>query len=226
MIEKVKIYGERCSGTNYLHALLEKNFNVKIADHIHELGHKHFFGFENLSETDNVLFICIVRDPTTWMNSFYQSPWHLHSSLLGNTNNFMSNKFYSIYDDHYGGVPNGKFGKHIEKDLHIYTKKYYRNIFELRETKLKWMIETLPTLVKNYLLIRYEDLVDFFEETMTLLAEQGLPIKDNNSFPENHYNEKRSNMPYQKKTKIIITKGMVVHNLNYNSFYETKLGYI
>ncbi len=226
MIEKVKIYGERCSGTNYLQALIEKNFDVNIANHIHEYGHKHFFGFENLKKTDNVLFICIVRDPSTWMNSFYQSPWHLHPSIVADTNSFMSNKFYSIYDDHYGGVPTGKFGQHIEKDLNIYTKKYYRNIFELRETKLKWMIETLPTLVRNYLLIRYEDLLEFFDETMTLLADQGLRIKDQTIFPENHYNQKLSNKPYKKNNKINITKSMVIHHLNYNPFYENKLGYV
>ena len=88
------------------------------------------------------------------------------------------------------------------------------------------MIETLPTLVRNYLLIRYEDLLEFFDETMTLLADQGLRIKDQNIFPENHYNQKLSNKPYKKNNKINITKSMVIHHLNYNPFYENKLGYV
>ena len=44
VIKKVTIYGERCSGTNYLEELIVSNFDVKIT---WEYGWKHFFGFNN-----------------------------------------------------------------------------------------------------------------------------------------------------------------------------------
>ena len=49
---KVTIYGERCSGTNYLEALLKLNFDVQI---VRNYGSKHFFGFKDLNNTDDVL---------------------------------------------------------------------------------------------------------------------------------------------------------------------------
>ena len=39
MISKVQIYGERCSGTNYLESLIKLNFNVEIT---WLYGWKHF----------------------------------------------------------------------------------------------------------------------------------------------------------------------------------------
>ena len=63
MITKVKIYGERCSGTNYLKKILELNFDIEFADDT--FGHKHFFGWQNgriKKWGDDILFICIVRN--------------------------------------------------------------------------------------------------------------------------------------------------------------------
>ena len=45
MIKKVVIYGERCSGTNYLENIIKQNFDVKFEKK------DHFFGFENVSKT-------------------------------------------------------------------------------------------------------------------------------------------------------------------------------
>ena len=74
MITKYTIYGERCSGTNYLENLINENFDVKLT---WEYGFKHWFGFNNLSNSDDTLFICIVRNPVDWVNSFYRTPHHL-----------------------------------------------------------------------------------------------------------------------------------------------------
>ena len=48
----------------------------------------------------------------------------------------------------------------------IYTGERYKNIFELRHTKIKWMLEDLPNKVRNYIFIRYEDLLNDFENTL------------------------------------------------------------
>ena len=56
MIENYTIYGERCSGTNFLVRLMEQNFdNYKVT---WDYGNKHFFGFheDKLKESDNTLF--------------------------------------------------------------------------------------------------------------------------------------------------------------------------
>ncbi len=67
-MRKVTIYGERCSGTNYLEELLLLNFDIELT---WEYGWKHFFGYNDLSNTDDVLFIGIIRNLPDWLNSFY-----------------------------------------------------------------------------------------------------------------------------------------------------------
>ncbi len=42
VLTKIQIYGERCSGTNYLEDVITKNFNVDIT---WEYGWKHFLVF-------------------------------------------------------------------------------------------------------------------------------------------------------------------------------------
>ena len=74
MIQKVTIYGERCSGTNYLEKLLKINFDIEV---IWCYGWKHFYGFSDLSNSDDVLFIGIIRNITDWTNSLYRTPYHL-----------------------------------------------------------------------------------------------------------------------------------------------------
>jgi hypothetical protein len=75
---KVTIYGERCSGTNYLEELLRLNFNVEI---VWNFGWKHFFGTNDLSHSDDVLFIGIIRNLEDWINSFYREQHHLPPQL-------------------------------------------------------------------------------------------------------------------------------------------------
>ena len=71
-VKKYTIYGERCSGTNYL----ENIINVNIT---WDYGWKHFFGFQDdkLKKSDDTLFICIVRNLPDWINSFYREKYHL-----------------------------------------------------------------------------------------------------------------------------------------------------
>lgn len=179
MINKVTIYGERCSGTNYLEELLTENFDVPL---VWDYGWKHFFGFNDLKNTDNVLFIGIVRNLPDWVNSLYKRKHHLPKDNTKDINSFLNNEFYSVDKDN----------KEMMNDRHIETKNRYKNIFELRHVKNKFLVEDMPKLVKNYLLITYDDLVSNFANTMTKISYK-LPIKSNVKFPVN--------ISYYKKNK-------------------------
>ena len=189
MIRKVTIYGERCSGTNYLEELLVANFDVEI---VCDYGWKHFFGFNSLENSDDVLFIGIVRDLVDWLNSFYNMPHHLPPNLKKSTKNFLNNKFFSIKKD-----------KTVrETDLNLYTKNVYKNIFEMRHTKNKFLVEDMPTLVKNYLLITYDQLTTEFLDTMNLIKSFQLPVKNNIEFPLNiTYYKKKKNKIFENDKK-------------------------
>ena len=89
------IYGERCSGTNYLEELMLANFNIQIT---WKYGWKHFFGFYNFEhnqEEDNTLFLGIIRNPVDWLNSFYKEQHHLAHEKK-NLDKFLFSEHYSI----------------------------------------------------------------------------------------------------------------------------------
>lgn len=128
-----------------------------------------------------------------------------------------NNEFYSTVD-----------GKELLTDRNIFTKERYKNIFEMRHIKLKYLLDYLKNKVKNYIFIRYEDLLYNFNNTLYKIKKAGLPIKKNILFPQNtliyktyqnikfNINEKRHNI----NLKDILT------NSNLNTLYEEKLGYL
>ena len=225
MIEKITIYGERCSGTNYLECLIKENFHKY--ELTWEYGHKHFFGHQDraLKNSDNTLFICIVRNPIDWLNSFYKQPHHIIDINCHSIENFLNNEVVSFQRNSKSfNNKNGNQGNERMDDRHIYTKKRYKNIFELRHTKLKYMIEDLPNKVDNYIFIKYEDLLNNFENTMIKIKNKGLNVKPNIQFPLNYYYYKDTKILYIKK-KTILEK-TILNNPNLIKYYEELLGYM
>jgi hypothetical protein len=207
-MNKVQIYGERCSGTNYLQELITNNFDVKIT---WEYGWKHFFGFRDLTNSDDVLFIGIIRSLDDWVNSLYREKYHLPPELTENEHSFLTYEFYSIYENN----------NEIMDDRNIETLERYKNIFELRHVKNKYLIETMPKLVKNYILITYEELCDNFYETMNNIKNKGLLIKNDIEFPLNiSYYKQDKNSIYVKKENSISSEYI---NKKANMEYEIKL---
>ena len=218
MLKKYTIYGERCSGTNYLKSIMNLNFNIKLT---HEYGKKHFFGFqdEKLKKSDDTLFICIVRNPVDWVNSLYREKYHIAKHLRKNITDFLNKEFYS-YNDKHSGL---RDGSEIMEDRNIYTGKRYKNIFELRHTKIKWMMEELPNKVKNYIFIKHEDLLYDFKNTLLKINEKGVKIKDNIKFPINSKTYKLSKTKIYVKKNNEISSETILDNPNFIPFYEKKL---
>ncbi len=218
-LPRYTIYGERCSGTNYLQDVIEKNFEVKVT---WEFGWKHFFGFqeEELKRSDDTLFICIIRDIQSWLNSFYREMHHLPLKYVKDISEkerirrFLEDEIYSIND---ADVSNKEYLKEIMTDRNIYSGERYKNIFELRYTKNKFMKEDLPKKVKHYIFIHYEDLLNNFNKIMNQIKEKGLKVKEGIHFPLNSNLYKNStdqfyiqNKNKNKKKDVLITKEMIL----------------
>ena len=185
-MKKITIYGERCSGTNYLENLLLLNFDIEIT---WNYGWKHFFGFSDLTNTDDILFIGIVRNLYDWINSFYREKHHLPNHLTENINTFLTDEFYSI----------DKKNNELMNDRNIETKERYKNIFELRRVKNTFLIEKMPTLVKNYCIITYDDLCSDFTNIMNKLKNCGLKVKNDIQFPLNVTKNPKNGLKFIKK---------------------------
>ena len=182
-IRNFEILGERCSGTNFLEETMLHNFEIEFKTFS---GHKHFFCFNNYDDknvTDNTLYIGIIRNPIYWLNSFSKELHHVPEKNRKNLFAFLFNRFYSVHDE--GQKPaqqfingNGSFYKakiykneyNINKDdLNYLNGKTYKNIFEMRNVKNHFLINVMPTKVKNYILINYEDLLFNFEMTLNTI---------------------------------------------------------
>lgn len=176
-IKKFTIYGERCSGTNFLeHAILE-NFDIQIT---WEHGSKHFFCFNeyNNRNYDDTLYIGIIRNPIYWLNSFSKELYHVPTINKKCLQNFLFNTFYSVNDE----IPpekktdgllfksiQPKTNNIIDEDLNYTNNLKYNNVFELRKLKNKYLMDIMPTKVKNYILINYENLLFNYQETLELI---------------------------------------------------------
>lgn len=216
-MKKVTIYGERCSGTNYLEELLTLNFDVEI---VWDYGWKHFFGFNDLTNSDDTLFIGIIRNLEDWINSLYREKHHLPMDLTTNIDTFLNNTFYSLYSD---PITYEITGDEIMSDRNIDTGERYKNIYELRLVKNKYLIEKMPKLVKNYCLITYDDLVDSFLDVMNKIKNSGLKVKDDIHFPLNvNYFKKNKEILFKKKENIISKEKIIIENEELK-FYEKLL---
>lgn len=160
-MEYFTILGERNSGTNFLQHALLSNFKIKHSQPIH----KHFFGHKEFTENmDNTLYICIIRDPVEWIDSFSKRLHHIPPENK-KLNALLNNEFYSIHED--GPLK----GKEIMEDRNIFSKERYKNIFELRKTKNDYFLN-ISKKVKYYYILRYEDLNNDYENVLNKLANQ------------------------------------------------------
>lgn len=75
---KVKVLGERNTATVYLEWLLRNNLQVDLLDY-YSLGWKHRLapGKEEIQQSGNqeVLFLCQVKNPYSWLLSMYRKPY-------------------------------------------------------------------------------------------------------------------------------------------------------
>ena len=176
-IKKFAILGERCSGTNFLEESILANFNLT---HTIEYGSKHFFCFNKYdkAKTADTLFIGIIRNPIYWLNSFSKELYHIPEINRSPLKNFLFNEFYSVDDElDVSNNNNNVFLMNSQpytykyktntKDLNYVTGKKYKNIFEMRKLKNNYLINIMPTQVKNFILINYEDLLYNYDQTLS-----------------------------------------------------------
>ena len=112
------------------------------------------------------------------------------------------------------------FFSEIMFDRNMYTGERYKNIFELRHTKIKWMLEDLPNKVTNWIFIKYEDLINDFEKTLLEIKNKGLEVKKNINFPLNTNMYKGQKNTLFKKKKNSISTEFILNNPNLIPLYE------
>jgi hypothetical protein len=95
-INKIKIFGERNSGTNFLSQLIKNNvkeINILSSYYNGGSGWKHGFPkLELFDDINSTLFIFIIRDLNTWIKSMYFNNYHYIKPT--NINDFINSKLH------------------------------------------------------------------------------------------------------------------------------------
>jgi len=173
IVENFTIFGERCSGTNFLEHAMDKNFDLELT---WKYGWKHEFGDHiDFSDSDSTLFLCIYRDPDDWINSLYRKKYHVPREI-NTIEDFLTKPMKMMK------------GKNLHEEIpntrNIYTGNVYKNIFELRTVKLHYMLYDMPQKAKHVEIFSYENFCSNYDKIIKYLKDKyNLKIKSN-QFPE------------------------------------------
>jgi len=215
MVKYFTIYGERCSGTNFVERAIIKNFKIELT---WKYDFKHFFGFYDFKEKekyDDTLFIGIIRGPYEWMSSLYRTHHHIPYKNRKNWNSFVNNEFYSMDK-----------GEEKMEDRNMFTKERYKNIFELRYMKNKFLIEDMKKKVNNYIFLRYEDFNDRYELSMNYIEKKfNLERLNKELIYINNY-KGYGTTKYKKKKYFIPEEIVLIIQERLNKEQENSLGYM
>ena len=199
-IKKIKVFGERNSGTNFLIKLLQKNININICSSYYKdkTGWKHGYPKINLEDIDETLYIFIIRDLESWLKSMYIRPYHIRK--IKGINNFLTTKIKQAE-------------KRKDHDMNINKDETNLTIFELRYKKIQSYLNTFNKL-KNAIIINLEDIQkDYGENFINTIILKFKLIKKNNFVPILNHTKTGKN-EQNKKIDIIINENIITKNKN------------
>jgi hypothetical protein len=194
MIENFTIFGERCSGTNFLQYAMEKNFNLDLT---WKYCWKHEFGNQiDFRDSENTLFLCIYRNPVDWINSLYRKKYHVPNDLES-IEDFLSKPMKMV----------NKEGKEIKNTRNIYTGNVYQTIFELRSVKLQFLLKDMPTKAKHVEIFSYEEFCSNYDKILKFLKRK--------------YNLKSKGYDFPKPVTDIYRGGSIIKSKDFH--YEKQI---
>ncbi len=132
-----------------------------------------------------------------------------------NINNFLTKEIHSYQN-----------GKELVGDYNMHTKRPYKNIFELRRIKAEFLLDHMPKLVKNFILIRYEDLRDNPKMILSNMEKKfGLKRKSSNFIGVPYYRNIVDQKFVPKPLKLN-NKTIQLIKQNLDKKVERRLGYV
>jgi hypothetical protein len=241
MIKKIKIYGERNSGTNFLYKLLVNNLELKTIE-MHEFdkknnivrGWKHGipneFGYYT-KLYDCTLFIYIIRPIEDWLVSSYYHPYHVKRK--NNFNQFLTETMKS--NEKKWKRKNGKILNSDDNGKTIFEIRYYKlnkhlefftnvdNIIHINLSLLqsnpKSFIEFIST---TFNLIRKTDFIPVLLHTKTRKKEKNQSYKLDLTNKHRDIINKNKSIIFEKyidilKEKIYYKKNKITNYYSYPS---------
>ncbi len=184
---ELAVFGERNSGTNLAHALLQKNIPAlkdspgdRIGKFGFRYGWKHGFP-QMLAAPETTLAICLFRHPGTWLRSMHARPWHAVPALKNLPfAEFIRAEWQARVDETNFGVDktDPRALAELQWDRHPLTGARFENILALRNAKTTGFL-SLRTRFAHCLLLRHEDITATPEDFVAHVgAQYGLERRD------------------------------------------------
>lgn len=192
-VKKFTVIGERCTGTNLARVLIERNLGLEYV----ELCSKHYFQRADFENVSDVLIVATVRDPFQWISALWVNKHDMTIYQKHSMAKMIFGEQIAIYDDFkaldYSAEimgnrhiyePDTRFcscscAAHMNNsdmmfvcEAHKHMGRRYTNLFELRNTKHKFLLDDMPKLVPHFEIVNYEDLRDKPEEVIDKLCDK------------------------------------------------------
>lgn len=178
-ITKLYVIGERCSGTNYINALLKKNFDLDTTSfgspsdkHFppwYELPIEYYSGdprYYTFEGVDDCLFIVIFRNPYDWVRSFYLTPHQADRSLLRiSFSNFIRMPWKFAIEP----IIEKEYSFNPYFDRNPIDGSLFENVLKLRTAKIKTMLR-IQEKAPNIYYLNYEIARDHSQEVLAEIA--------------------------------------------------------
>jgi hypothetical protein len=156
----LKIYGERCSGTNFVETLLFQNFPDLTKGNSYPWEKHNFVNPPFVRES--MVAVVVTRDAFDWIRSLHRSPhqvayWYRNTDFSG----FLRHEWSGIFN---GFLINGQGrlgikGQELMYERHPDTGAAISNVVELRNLKMRSQLK-VPNLYQNWIIARFEDVRD------------------------------------------------------------------
>ncbi|MFT7534865.1 MAG: hypothetical protein ACI85K_000815 [Hyphomicrobiaceae bacterium] len=155
---QLQIFGERCSGTNFVAQLLRRNLpRLQLTD---RYGWKHGFARAIEDGAPECAFVIVTRDPFDWVRSLHRKPWHAGPSLRDRTlSEFLREPWSCEWGrDMQLADRDPRAGTEMMHERDPVTGERFANVMRLRSSKLRdW--QALQARVQHHVVVRYEDVL-------------------------------------------------------------------
>ena len=155
-----KLYGERCSGTNYIRALVERNLPDLLFGNEYNFEKHNFVNPAYVRETE--LGLVVIRNAMDWLASLHRNPhqvgtWSEALDFAG----FLRHEWSGVFN---GDLINDQKqldirGQELLLDRHPVTGARIRNVVQLRNLKVQSQLK-VRHLYPTWMIVRYETVRD------------------------------------------------------------------
>lgn len=174
---ELAMFGERCSGVNYVeHRILETFPALKVT---HEYGWQHGF-VQPQYIRPSTFCVVVVRNVTDWLQHLHRTPFQAGEwSQEASISEFLRNEWSCTTNGRVLGKPYHKLGlarnTELMSERHPMTGQRIRNVIELRNLKMMSLLK-LQHMTPHCAYLRYEDMVAHGDEMMDQLQTKlGMP---------------------------------------------------